>query len=151
MANLLFLAESSYPQDEGNKPVVYVSARAQYVLDNYETVDELKKEKFIVKAAITPSGILGTVHLSISDPSGDSAILEYVEGELTIHHGKVYQVMTQIHPYTVSNWLSQNIGRQLDPIICFLEPIEHQTVMLELPIILMQQDKPVIQMKPLRQ
>ena len=104
VANLLFLAESGYPLDDGSKPVVYVSAWAQYVLDNYETVAEavadLQKEIFNVKALVTPTGILGTVHLSISDPSGDSAILEYVDGQLTIHHNKEYQVMTNSPIYS---------------------------------------------------
>ena len=34
------------------------------------------------------------MHLSISDASGDSAIFEYIDGKLVIHHGKQYQVMT---------------------------------------------------------
>lgn len=35
-----------------------------------------------------------TVHLSLSDPSGDNAILEYIDGELVIHHDPSYTVMT---------------------------------------------------------
>jgi choloylglycine hydrolase len=31
---------------------------------------------------------------SVSDASGDSAIFEYIDGKLTIHHGRQYQVMT---------------------------------------------------------
>ena len=41
-----------------------------------------------------PTGEAGTVHLSVSDASGDSAIFEYIDGKLVIHHGKQYQVMT---------------------------------------------------------
>lgn len=37
---------------------------------------------------------LATLHLAISDSSGDSAIFEYVDGKLVIHHNKKYQVMT---------------------------------------------------------
>ena len=98
VTNLLYLAESKYPDNKSNKPVVYVSAWAQYVLDNYSTVKEavedLRKEKFIVKTATVPNGKAGSVHLSISDPSGDSAIFEYVDGKLVIHHGKEFQIMT---------------------------------------------------------
>jgi penicillin V acylase-like amidase (Ntn superfamily) len=34
------------------------------------------------------------VKLSISDPTGDSAIFEYIDGKLVIHHSKQYQVLT---------------------------------------------------------
>lgn len=103
VVNTLFLAESIYPEVSVEKPIVYVSAWAQYVLDNYKTVTEavedLKQETFIVRAVVAPNGILGTVHLALSDPSGDSAILEYIDGKLTIHHGRQYQVMTNSPVY----------------------------------------------------
>jgi penicillin V acylase-like amidase (Ntn superfamily) len=34
------------------------------------------------------------LHLAVSDPSGDSAIFEYMGGKLVVHHGRQYQVMT---------------------------------------------------------
>ncbi|MDN3689779.1 linear amide C-N hydrolase [Cyclobacterium jeungdonense] len=40
-----------------------------------------------------------TVHLSISDATGDSAIFEYIGGKLVIHHDASYQVMTNDPPY----------------------------------------------------
>ena len=43
--------------------------------------------------------LAGAAHLSISDPSGDSAIFEYLGGKLVIHHGKQYQVMTNSPPF----------------------------------------------------
>jgi choloylglycine hydrolase len=45
-------------------------------------------------AITAPTGEPGTVHLSISDASGDSAIFEYLKGKLVIHHDRKYQVMT---------------------------------------------------------
>src|SRR5665811_2509428 len=39
------------------------------------------------------------LHLAISDPSGDSAIFEYLKGDLVIHHGKEYVVMTNSPSY----------------------------------------------------
>jgi len=39
-------------------------------------------------------GRLATIHLSLSDATGDSAILEWVDGELQIHRSRDYQVMT---------------------------------------------------------
>lgn len=99
VVNMLFFAESEYPDSlTSEKPVIYISAWAQYVLDNYQTVskavNDLQKESFIVKVSTAPNGIPGKVHLSLSDSSGDSAILEYIDGKLVVHHGKQYQVMT---------------------------------------------------------
>ena len=53
------------------------------------------------------------MHLSISDASGDSAIFEYIDGKLVIHHGKQYQVMTNSPTYDQQLSLAaywQNIG-----------------------------------------
>ena len=97
VGNLLYLAESDYGKDDG-QPVMSISLWLQYVLDNFETVseavNELKQEKFRLANPDLPNGRKSTVHMSISDKSGDSAILEYVSGKLVIHHGRQYQVMT---------------------------------------------------------
>jgi penicillin V acylase-like amidase (Ntn superfamily) len=85
VANILYLAESEYPPLDDPRPAVTVCAWTQYVLDRFatvaEAVTELRKETFRVVAITTPNGRPGTVHLAISDPSGDSAIFEYVGGE----------------------------------------------------------------------
>lgn len=100
VANMLYLAESKYPAAtaDDKRPTLPISAWAQYVLDSYattaEAVEGLRKEEFRVVPIQAPTGEPGTVHLSISDASGDSAIFEYIDGKLTIHHGKQYQVMT---------------------------------------------------------
>lgn len=98
VANLLYLAESEYAPPTDTRPAVVITAWTQYVLDNFATVEdavaELKKESFRVVPVEAPNGAAGTVHLSISDSSGDSAIFEYVKGKLVIHHGRQYQVMT---------------------------------------------------------
>jgi len=54
----------------------------------------LAKEPFQVVAPPLPDGKPLALHVSISDSTGDSAILEYVEGKLVIHHGHQYKVMT---------------------------------------------------------
>jgi choloylglycine hydrolase len=101
VANLLYLAESDYgdPQVQAkNKPALCISDWTQYVLDSFATVaaavKALRKEPFFVAAAESPDGHAGTVHLAITDPTGDIAIFEYVGGELRIHHGPEFQVMT---------------------------------------------------------
>jgi choloylglycine hydrolase len=105
VANMLYLAESEYqPATEGDtRPTLPISAWAQYVLDNYattaEAVEGLRKEAFRIVPIVAPTGEAGTVHLSISDASGDSAIFEFIGGKLVIHHGKQYQIMTNSPTY----------------------------------------------------
>ncbi len=99
VANLLWLAESEYENWDQKKPGLSIAAWVQYVLDSYATVDEvvagLSKEEFtIITADLPGKDKLATVHLAISDKSGDSAIFEYIGGKLVIHHNKSYQVMT---------------------------------------------------------
>ena len=99
VANLLWLAESEYPQWDGKKPGLSIAAWVQYILDNFATVDEavsyVEKGTFEVVSDMMPDGTrMATLHLSISDADGDNAIFEYIGGELKIHHAKSYQVMT---------------------------------------------------------
>ena len=99
VANVLWLVESSYPKYDGKRPGLSIAAWAQYVLDNFatvqETVNALAKEPFtIVTDDVPGENRLATVHLSLSDSSGDSAIIEYINGKQVIHHSRDYQVMT---------------------------------------------------------
>lgn len=98
VANVLYLVESDYGKPDGKKPVLSISAWAQYVLDNFATVAEaveaLRKEPFVIIAPVLPNGVPAQGHLALSDPTGDSAIFEYIKGRLVIHHGREYQVMT---------------------------------------------------------
>ncbi len=97
--NLLWLAESTYPEVKNNEFALEISLWLQYVLDNFatvaEAVTELKKEEFtIVSCAIPGTDKFTTIHLSLSDKTGDSAIFEYIDRHLVIHHDNSYVTMT---------------------------------------------------------
>jgi choloylglycine hydrolase len=99
VANLLWLAESEYPRPDPSKPGLALSLWAQYMLDNFatiqEAVDAMSNEPFTVVTANVPGEErLANLHLSLSDSTGDSAIVEYVAGKQVIHHDRKYQVMT---------------------------------------------------------
>ncbi|MDI7863829.1 linear amide C-N hydrolase [Rhizobiaceae bacterium n13] len=99
MANVLWLVESEYPLQDRNKPGLSIAAWAQYVLDNFATVEAavqaLRSEPFtIVTDNVPGEERLATLHLSLSDAAGDSAIIEYIGGKQVIHHDRKYQVMT---------------------------------------------------------
>ncbi len=99
VANVLWLVESEYPAYDGRGPGLSIAAWAQYVLDNFATVQEavaaLEQQPFTMVTDNVPGeSRLATLHLSMSDASGDSAIVEYIGGRPVIHHSRSYQVMT---------------------------------------------------------
>ena len=99
VANLLWLAESAYPEWDGSTPGLSIAAWVQYILDTCATVDEAVAEmesgRFEVVSGMMPDGSrMATLHLSVSDAAGDSAIFEYVDGALSVHHSPAYRVMT---------------------------------------------------------
>jgi penicillin V acylase-like amidase (Ntn superfamily) len=106
VANMNYLAESAYPPavPEDKRPTVSIAAWTQWILDSFGTVSEavegMRKEEFRIVTVEAPTGEKGTVHVSISDPSGDSAIFQYLDGKLTVHHGREYQVMTNSPVYS---------------------------------------------------
>ena len=99
VANLLYLKEAEWGNAaESRKPTLSAGAWAQYFLDNFGTVREavnaMANPAFSIIAPPLPNGHAAGLHLSISDATGDSAILEYLKGKLVIHHGSQYRVMT---------------------------------------------------------
>ena len=103
-AHLLTLVAVKH-EPEDDRPELSDGLWLQYVLDNCKTVDEVVQAhedgKFRLVAATAPSlghaATLGS-HLAVEDPTGDSAIIEYVAGKLMIHHGPQYTVMTNDPP-----------------------------------------------------
>ncbi len=103
VVNMLALVESDYGQPSARGRVICMSTWAQYLLDNHATVAEavadLRKENFRVQTIVLPTGRPANMHLAISDATGDSAIFEYVQGRLVIHHGKEFKVLTNSPTY----------------------------------------------------
>jgi choloylglycine hydrolase len=100
--NGLYLAESDYgPPDR--RPTMSVLVAGQYLLDRFatvaEAVHELRGEAFRLLAPNLPNGRAATVHVSLSDPSGDSAVLQWLDGKLNVHHGREFRVMTNSPPF----------------------------------------------------
>ena len=99
VANVLWLVESSYTKPDGKTPELSLAAWAQYMLDNFASVGEavafLEREPLIVVTDQVPGEQrLATLHLSMSDAHGDSAIVEYIDGKQVIHHNRKYTVLT---------------------------------------------------------
>jgi choloylglycine hydrolase len=97
--NMLWLVPAKYPEFTGQQPGVSIALWLQYALDNFATVQEavnaFAKEEFVIVSSEIPGTTrFTTVHIALSDATGDSAIFEYVDGKLRIHHDKKYAVMT---------------------------------------------------------
>lgn len=104
VANLLWLAESEYSEPSNKKNGLAVSIWGQFMLDNFATVEEavayMEKNPISVYTDNVPGQTrLATLHLALSDATGDSAIVEYIGGKQTIYHNKEYKVMTNSPTY----------------------------------------------------
>lgn len=106
VANLLWEVEATYPEDDGATPRISVSVFPQYLLDRYasvaEAVADLRENPVLVVSGEVPVGPPGreaTVHVSLSDAGGDSAVIEFIAGEMVIHHDRAHQVMTNEPTY----------------------------------------------------
>lgn len=101
VVNLQWEVEATYPEDDGTTPRMSLSVFPQYLLDRYATVAEavadLRETPILIQGGevpVGPPGRAATVHVSMSDATGDSAIIEFVDGEMVIWHDRSYQVMT---------------------------------------------------------
>lgn len=104
VAQLLYLTESRYDRPgPDDRPVMGMSIWCQYVLDNFATVSEavaeLKQDRFRIDAPAMPGGQASTMHMAISDSTGNSAVVEYLDGKISIHEGRQYQVLTNSPSY----------------------------------------------------
>ena len=124
VANLLYLTESDYYRPNDTRPAMGISIWTQYVLDNFatvrEAVDEMKKETFRIDAPRMPNGgPESTLHMAITDETGNTAVIEYLDGKLSIHEGKEYQVMTNSPRYelqlAVNDYWKEVGGLQMLP------------------------------------
>lgn len=96
----LYLTATNYGERDPKLPGVHAGLWAQYILDNAKCVEEaVQLTKDIQVVMVEAHGREASIHLALEDSRGDSAIFEYIDGKLVIHHGKQYQVMTNDPAY----------------------------------------------------
>jgi len=101
-AHLLYLEAAQYEKRDSRPGVSYLYW-LRYLLDNSATVTEaLGSLKTIQVVPVPIHGQIFGTHVAIEDPSGDSAIVEFIKGKLVIHHGPQYRVMTNDPPYAIA-------------------------------------------------
>jgi penicillin V acylase-like amidase (Ntn superfamily) len=105
VASLLWLTESDYGKRDAKVPGLSLSLWVQYTLDNFATVAEAVAAAEHGAFQVVPVTVPGTsdpapVHLALADASGDSAIIEIINGgKMRIHHGRNFTVMTNSPPF----------------------------------------------------
>ncbi|HKV12578.1 MAG TPA: linear amide C-N hydrolase [Thermoanaerobaculia bacterium] len=94
-AHMLYLKAADFGPRDPRKPALQAGLWAQFLLDNAATVEEALALLDTVQVVMVEAhGHKATVHLAIEDASGDSAIIEYVNGRQVVHHGREYRIMT---------------------------------------------------------
>lgn len=93
MVNLQWLLGAEFPRPDGKQPTLSVAIWAQYFLDQFATLAEAVAHAranpvLVVTDQLPGQDRLAVVHISISDATGDSAIFEWINGRLQIHHGR---------------------------------------------------------------
>src|SRR5690606_12888451 len=93
------LAESVYGEHDPDRPALSQAVWLQYFLDNHATVAEAVEwmqstGAQVVQLTDPASGEVPAIHLALNDAAGDSAIIEYIDGALEIHHSPEFRVMT---------------------------------------------------------
>ncbi len=106
VVNALWLAASDYGKRDPKLPGLSLSLWTQYMLDNFATVDEAvaateRRDFQVVPASFVVAGAKQavTIHLSLADASGDSAIIEITDGTPHVYHDRAYTVMTNDPPF----------------------------------------------------
>ncbi|GAC83687.1 linear amide C-N hydrolase [Gordonia paraffinivorans] len=102
--HVLWLAESDYGTYDDSRPALSQAIWLQYFLDNFATVDEAvawieETDVQVVQMDDPTGGVRPTIHLALDDATGDSAIIEYIDGRPRVYHDRSYVVMTNSPTY----------------------------------------------------
>jgi len=103
-AHALYLAgETDFGKRDPKRQAIGVMQWVQYYLDNFATVAEAveaqKNSGLQIEPLILPNGFPTLVHVSLSDKSGDSAVIEFIGGKPKVYHDKRFNVMTNEPTY----------------------------------------------------
>jgi choloylglycine hydrolase len=99
-AHGLYLKATDFGPRDVTKPGVHAGLWVQYLLDQAGTVAEaLSLTRDIDIVMVSARGHDATLHVALEDSTGDSAVVEFNEGKLVIHHGPEYTLMTNDPTY----------------------------------------------------
>ncbi|MGH7919459.1 MAG: linear amide C-N hydrolase [Candidatus Dormibacteraceae bacterium] len=97
--HILYLEQTTYETPD-LRPTVSNARCVQWLADTCATVDEALQALAGVRVvSVEVRGHHLGGHLSLEDASGDSAIVEFLDGKRVVHHGREFQVMTNDPDY----------------------------------------------------
>lgn len=103
--NGLFCKGTIYRTATGNDgtPVMSLAVIVSYFLDNFATVDEaeawLQANEFGIFGQTFDGGTVSTLHWALTDRTGTTLLIEYVDGKMTLYKGADLKVLTNDPPY----------------------------------------------------
>ncbi len=102
-AHLLWLNETDYGTRNDRLPGMSVLMVAQYYLDNFSSVEEAVRFVTSTRFQIEPFALETplNLHFLLEDSTGDSAIIEYINGEPHIYHDRSHVVVTNSPTYDI--------------------------------------------------
>lgn len=91
------------PEGDTKTPVVSLAMLVSYFLDNFATVEEvdtwLSSNDFAIYGKTFDGGTVSALHWAITDRSGQTLLIEYVNGKITTFMGKDLLVLTNDPPH----------------------------------------------------
>ncbi len=94
---LALLATKYEPRDA--RPGVHYGLWTQYLLDTCRTVEEaLEAHKHFQVVPVLVNDFEWPLHIALNDATGDSAIIEFINGEMKVYRGEEYLVLTNDPP-----------------------------------------------------
>lgn len=115
----LFCKTSVYRTADGTDGTAVVSLAmiVSFFLDNFATVDEveawLNTHDFGISGKTFDGGTVSLLHWAVTDRSGTTLLMEYVDGKLNLYKGRELQVLTNDPAYpamTAINTYWQGVG-----------------------------------------
>ncbi len=102
IAHLLYLQKTDYGKRDEKRPALGNGLWAQYMLDNFKTVDEaLAASKNLQIVSMKVHDKEWPLHLAIEDAQGNSAMIEFINGEMKVYQGQQYHVLTNEPAYSI--------------------------------------------------
>ncbi|MDE5642820.1 MAG: linear amide C-N hydrolase [Muribaculaceae bacterium] len=104
--NSLFCKTAIYREAKPGEdiPVISLSVIVQYFLDNFSSVAEvdqwLAANEFAIAGQTFDGGTVSLLHFGLTDRSGETLLMEFVDGKLTTYRGRDLTVLTNDPNYT---------------------------------------------------
>lgn len=101
----LFCKTAVYRTADGRNdtPVMSLSVFVSYFLDNFATVDEVEQwlntNDFGISGKTFDGGTVSLLHWALTDRTGESLIMEFIDGKMNLYKGRDLQVLTNDPAY----------------------------------------------------